>query len=69
MRGDKIECNCPRTVGRFRADVDDRASVAPEAFDISLDGAPDAEGRYVCPNCKAEVARFLGQRWQVVTQR
>jgi hypothetical protein len=67
--GQEIVCNCPRPVGRFSSDVDDRANGSARDFEISLDGVPDDEGRWVCPICEIEVARFFGDHWRVITQR
>ena len=69
-KGEAILCNCPRPVGRFRADVDDRASVSPDDFEMDTSlVAPEDHIRWVCPICKAEVARLFGDRWRVITQR
>jgi hypothetical protein len=67
----EIVCKCPRTVGRFLGEVEDRASVKAGDFviDLAPGDVPNDGGRWVCPECKAEVARFLGGgRWQVITQ-
>jgi hypothetical protein len=54
-RGEEIICDCGRVAENFRNDVSDDASISGEDIAISLPGAPDFLGRYLCPDCKAEV--------------
>ena len=67
-KGEEIVCNCARPAGSFRHDVEDRGRISSEDIAISLPGAPDDNGCWVCPTCKAAVARFIGDHWQVKTK-
>lgn len=68
-RGEEIICQCGRVAGDFRNDVPDGASISSQDIAISLPGAPDFLGRHLCPDCKAEVARFEHGHWRVLTRR
>jgi hypothetical protein len=45
------------------------ASIWGEDITISLSGVPDFLGRWLCPDCNAEVARFSRSHWSVITRR
>jgi hypothetical protein len=66
--GDEIICGCGRVVGSFRNDVQDGVSISADDFAISLPGAPDDLGRWLCPDCKEEVAGFSGDHWRVISR-
>ena len=69
-KGEEIVCDCPRPAGNFLRDVDEDASISSEDIAISLPGAHDDLGRWVCPDCKEQVAqRFAGDQWCVRTRR
>lgn len=68
-RGEEIVCECGRIAGNFRKDVAVDARISAEDIAISLPGAPDFLGRYLCPDCKMEVARFEGGQWHAMTRR
>lgn len=67
--GEKIVCRCAQPAGKFRHDVDDRASISNDDIAISLPVTHDDLGRYVCPTCKVTVAQqFIGDCWGVRTR-
>ena len=68
-RGEEIICDCGRVAGSFRNDAADDASISGEDITISLSGVPDFLGRWLCPDCNAEVARFSRGYWSVITRR
>jgi hypothetical protein len=68
-RGEEIICDCGRIVGNFGNDVPDGASISSHDIAISLPGAPDFLGRYLCPDCQMDVARFERGNWRVLTRR
>lgn len=69
VRGEGIVCKCMRPAGDFLRDVGDNASISSDDLAIFLPGVPDDFGRWVCPECKEEVALFSGKRWRVKTKR
>jgi hypothetical protein len=69
VKGEGIVCKCLRPAGDFLCDVDDNASISSDDLAIFLPGVPDDFGRWVCPECKEEVALFSGKRWRVKTKR
>ena len=68
-KGEEIICDCGRIAGNFRKDVPDGANISGDDIAISLQGVPDFLGRYLCPDCKFEVARFERDHWRVLTRR
>jgi hypothetical protein len=69
-KGEEIVCDCPRPAGNFLRDIDEDARISSEDIAISLPGAHDDLGRWVCPDCKEQVAqRFAGDQWCVRTRR
>jgi hypothetical protein len=68
-RGEEIVCDCGRVGGSFRNDVADDASISSRDITISLPDVPDFLGRWLCPDCRLEVARFSGNHWRVLTRR
>ena len=67
--GEEIICDCGRVAGSFHNDVPDGASISSKDIALSLPDSPDVLGRHLCPNCKAEVARFERDHWRVLTRR
>ncbi len=67
--GEKIVCKCAQPAGKFRHDVDDRASISNNDIEISRPRDPDDLGRYVCLTCEVTVAQqFFGDCWGVNTK-
>jgi hypothetical protein len=68
LKGDEIVCGCGRVAGTFRNDVPAGALILPDDFAISIPGVPES-GRWLCPDCKKEVARFAGDHWRVISRQ
>jgi hypothetical protein len=69
-KGQEIVCDCARPAGRFRQDVANGVNISTDDIELDLPwtAVDDISRRVVCPTCKTEAARFVGDHWQVRTR-
>jgi hypothetical protein len=71
-KDDLIVCDCPEPappVGKFRADVEDKALVTTDALSIDASSTDIHDNGYSCRKCRAMVARQLREgEWSVHTR-